>query len=100
VFDLVVAADVLYERDYPTLVAAAIAGTLAPTGTAIVTDPKRKRAEQFPAACSVHGLNIEFSSVAHMNSGVEQTIDVYELVRVNETLNLIRPVHDERRRER
>ncbi|MGH7134601.1 MAG: class I SAM-dependent methyltransferase, partial [Pirellulales bacterium] len=40
-FDIVVAADVLYEKAYPTLVAAAIARSLEPDGVALVADPGR-----------------------------------------------------------
>jgi predicted nicotinamide N-methyase len=39
--DVVCAADVLYEREYAALVAAAVAATLAPDGVALVADPGR-----------------------------------------------------------
>src|SRR5262249_55245429 len=47
-FDLVVAADVLYERDYCRLVAAAFRQSLGPGGLGILTDPQRSKAEAFP----------------------------------------------------
>ena len=40
-FDVVMAADVLYEKEYATLVAACIARSLAPDGVALVADPGR-----------------------------------------------------------
>ncbi|MEX2182080.1 MAG: class I SAM-dependent methyltransferase [Gemmatimonadaceae bacterium] len=55
-FDLVLAADVLYERPYAPLVAAAIARTLAPGGVALVADQGRVGLEAFLAATVEHGL--------------------------------------------
>jgi ETFB lysine methyltransferase len=55
-FDAVVAADVLYERPYPALIAAALAGTLAPAGVGLIVDPGRVHAPAFPAACEALGL--------------------------------------------
>ena len=40
-FDFVVAADVLYERDYCRLIAGAMRQSLAPGGLGILTDPQR-----------------------------------------------------------
>lgn len=40
-FDVVIAADVLYEKEYATLVAACLSRALAPNGEAIVADPGR-----------------------------------------------------------
>lgn len=57
-FDWVVASDVLYERPNAELVAAAIGRTLAPRGTALVSDPGRRPADRFPAACEAQGLDL------------------------------------------
>ncbi len=46
-FDVVVAADVLYEREYAQLVSAAIRRTLKPGGLALVADPGRAALESF-----------------------------------------------------
>lgn len=58
VFDVVIAADVLYERPYGTLVAAAIAATLSPTGVAWITDPGRSGLDAFLEQATVHGLHV------------------------------------------
>ncbi len=55
-FDMVVAADVLYERPYPALIAGALAGTLAPDGGGLIVDPGRVHAPAFPLACEAVGL--------------------------------------------
>lgn len=55
-FDLVLAADVLYERQYSALVAAAIARTLAPQGVALVADQGRVGLEAFMAEIRTRGL--------------------------------------------
>jgi predicted nicotinamide N-methyase len=56
-FDLVLAADVLYERQYSVLVAAAIASTLAPGGVALVADQGRVGLDAFLAEIAAHGLS-------------------------------------------
>ncbi len=79
-FDWVVAADVLYERDYAELVATAIARTLKPGGHAIVTDPQRQKAATFPEQCRQCGLTIEKQGGTPVKSGsLTQTVDVYEI---------------------
>ena len=55
-FDVVLAADVLYEQPQAALVAAVIARTLAPAGWALVADPGRRTAEAFFEACQAAGL--------------------------------------------
>ena len=57
-FDLVVAADVLYESHHPAALAATIQRTLAPAGTALVADPCRAKAAGFPAAARAAGLAV------------------------------------------
>jgi predicted nicotinamide N-methyase len=57
-FDVVVAADVLYERPYGTLVAAAIAATLSRDGVAWITDPGRSGLDAFLEQAAVHGLDV------------------------------------------
>jgi predicted nicotinamide N-methyase len=58
-FDLVVAADVLYERPYAPLVADALAAALAPGGCAIIADPGRIAFESFVSDLAPRGLAIE-----------------------------------------
>jgi ETFB lysine methyltransferase len=55
-FDAVVAADVLYERQYPALIAHVLGHTLAPDGAGLIVDPGRVYAPGFPEACEAEGL--------------------------------------------
>lgn len=57
-FDLVIAADVLYETHHPEALAATIVRTLARGGTALVADPCRAKAAAFPAAARAFGLAV------------------------------------------
>jgi ETFB lysine methyltransferase len=57
-FDCVIAADVLYEHSYAPLIAAAIAQTLAPGGTAVIADPGRIAAPAFLDLLASHGLTL------------------------------------------
>ena len=57
-FDLVVAADVLYEKHHAEALAAVVARTLTPNGTALVADPGRARAVNFEPAIRAAGLGI------------------------------------------
>jgi ETFB lysine methyltransferase len=57
-FDVVVAADVLYERHHAEALAGVVARTLAADGVAIVTDPGRARAAGFEPAVRAAGLGV------------------------------------------
>jgi predicted nicotinamide N-methyase len=82
-FDAVVASDVLYERPYSDLIAAAFAATLEPDGLGILTDPQRQIAAPFPEACRRHGLTIVRTSEITVARGViAQAIDLY-VIRLN-----------------
>jgi predicted nicotinamide N-methyase len=75
--DLVVAADVLYERPYGGLVARAIAATLAPDGTALLADPGRIAAADFDREAAALGLRVEHLSRTEFHTGVAtQRIDI------------------------
>jgi predicted nicotinamide N-methyase len=79
-FNLIVAADVLYERDYCELIATVIIRTLAPHGRAIITDPGRDRASQFLAHCESAGLAGKCIERIPYNDGVNRPfVDLYEL---------------------
>ena len=58
-FDLVLAADVLYERQYSAIVAAAVARTLAPGGIALSGDQGRVGLGAFLAEIAERGLTHE-----------------------------------------
>lgn len=57
-FDRVIAADVLYEREYADMLAAAFDQSLTATGIALVADPGRAHAAALPEACSRRGLEL------------------------------------------
>jgi len=57
-FDLVVAADVLYEAHHPAALAATIFRTLAPSGLGLVADPCREKAAGFAPAARAAGLAV------------------------------------------
>jgi ETFB lysine methyltransferase len=79
-FDVVVASDVLYERPYSDLIAAAFAATLEPDGLGILTDPQRQNGAQFPDACCRHGLRIVRTSRIPVTRGaIAQNVDLREL---------------------
>jgi len=79
-FDVVAAADVLYEKQYTTLVACAVARTLAPGGLGLVTDPGRWLAGEFPAECQQQGLAIfSHERVLFSEGNTKVTIDLYEI---------------------
>ena len=81
-FDVVVGSDVLYERDYGSLVARAIDMTLAAHGEAIIADPGRIAASDFIAASTARGVHVVSQErVTFVEGKIRQTIDLYELRR-------------------
>ncbi len=79
-FDVVVAADVLYEKHHAVALAAVIARTLAGDGVAWVADPGRARAVEFEPAARAAGLTVA-RKAARRPQGVTDgpEIDVYVL---------------------
>ena len=81
-FDLVVGADVLYESHYPKLVAAAIDGTLAPEGEAIITDPTRTTAETFVDECQRRALIVcRQRPKTAKHAAMQHVVDTYQIRR-------------------
>jgi predicted nicotinamide N-methyase len=81
-YDLVLAADVLYERPYGALVAAAVASLLAPGGTALVADPGRVAAADFAREAELLGLGVAVRERRPVGDGTQRhEIVVYELTR-------------------
>lgn len=84
-FDMVVAADVLYERDYCRLIAAAFRHSLRPSGLGLLTDPQRLKAKAFPDECRRSGLQISAAhvfgplSVPGGDPDVRQTVNLFEV---------------------
>lgn len=79
-FDLVLASDVLYERQYATLVADAIVASLAPGGVALVADPGRAALLAFVTACEQRGCTVGIRSRVPWTDGTaKQTITIHEI---------------------
>ncbi|KAA0206332.1 methyltransferase domain-containing protein [Candidatus Uhrbacteria bacterium] len=80
-FDLVVAADVLYERPHGPLVARLIGRVLGPAGTALVADPGRVGSSPFLDALAEAGLRRRGASVVTVAmAGREHAITIHEIV--------------------
>jgi predicted nicotinamide N-methyase len=80
-FDVVIASDVLYEKHYAALVAAAIARTLSPVGVAVVADPGRVATPSFLEFLTAEGLRVaRKTQVPFVNGEIKQTIDLYEIM--------------------
>ena len=82
-FDLVAAADVLYEKHHAVALADVVALTLAPDGVALVADPGRARAVEFePAACAA-GLAVEKQPARRPHGATDgPAIDIYRVTHV------------------
>ena len=79
-FDVVVAADVLYEKPYAALVAQAIARALTPGGTAWVGDPGRLALAEFRAQLPKAGLVLRgTTTVPYRDGEVKQEIQLLEI---------------------
>lgn len=79
-FDLVLASDVLYEREYATLVAEAIVASLAPGGVALVADPGRVALLSFVTACEQRGCTVGIRARVPWTDGkAKQTITIHEI---------------------
>jgi predicted nicotinamide N-methyase len=80
-FDLILASDVLYEREYALLLPRLIVSSLAPGGVAIIADPGRVAAPLFIDRCTVEGLTIRELKTEPVTAGsATQLIHVYEIV--------------------
>lgn len=79
-FDLVLASDVLYEREYATLVADAIVASLATGGVALVADPGRVALLSFVTACEQRGCTVGIRARVPWTDGTaKQTITIHEV---------------------
>lgn len=79
-FDVVIAADVLYEREYATLVAQCIARALAPDGEAWVADPGRLALPDFLEQLEPAGLVLQGKTVVPFEEGaVKQQVQLLRI---------------------
>ncbi len=80
-FDLVLAADVLYERRSALALADLVPGLLAPGGDAILADPRRKDAPLFLDLVAEKGFRTSTQSVVVHQGGREVRVLVHRLRR-------------------
>lgn len=79
-FDVVIAADVLYEKEYATLVAECIKRSLARGGEAIIADPGRLALPEFRAALPAVGLEMRSVKRQRFEMGVvKQEVQVMRI---------------------
>lgn len=79
-FDLVLAADVLYERPYAPLVARAVVSALSPQGVALIADPGRVALGACLAECAALGAVVrERKAVRHEEGAAKHTITIHEV---------------------
>lgn len=85
-FDRVVAADVLYEQRYASIVADVLSRTLAPAGEALIADPGRTALKEFLRECEARGLVVaSVEAWKYAEGAVRQTILVHQIVRSSES---------------
>jgi predicted nicotinamide N-methyase len=81
-FDLVVAADVLYELPQAALIAEVLKRALSPGGWGLITDPGRRTAPALTEACSARGLQCQcVNRVSTTDAGAKLTVSLFEVRR-------------------
>jgi len=81
-FELVVASDVLYEREHANLIPSVLDRTLSGRGSAIIADPGRLAAPDFVEQCKERGMPTAIlDRVPFEDGAIRQTIDLYEVRR-------------------
>jgi predicted nicotinamide N-methyase len=84
-FDVVVASDVLYEREQPPLVARVFAETLRTGGLGLLTDPGRRPADGFIAECEKLGVKAEcVELIDAVDAGAELVVAMFEIRRLSD----------------
>lgn len=79
-FDVVIAADVLYEKEYATLVGACLKRALAPDGEAIIADPGRLALPAFRDHLPDVGLELVHTDVVPYEDGIiKQSVQLLHL---------------------
>lgn len=81
-FDVILAADVLYEKPQAALVTGVLRQCLAVDGWALVSDPGRSTAEALIAECAAAGLTAGcIARVPTTDAGARLTVSIYEVRR-------------------
>jgi ETFB lysine methyltransferase len=79
-FDLILASDVLYEKEYARLLPGIFKRALAPGGMVILADPGRIGVPDFREECEEVGLVIRSETTYPFEAGeIKQSIDLYEI---------------------
>lgn len=83
-YDLIIGADVLYERETHTLVREILSRNLAPSGRAILADPRRLDTPAFLASLRAEGWHIgmeslEVPAIVPVRPGQSVTIDLFTI---------------------
>jgi len=80
-FDLLFAADVLYERVNLLPIVTAIDKLLKPTGSAFIADPRRRLAEQFLELAAENNFSITPFPRKYSGGGKEVSVNIYKMTR-------------------
>jgi predicted nicotinamide N-methyase len=81
-FDLIIASDVIYEREYAGLLPRVFEKLLQFDGHAVIADPGRVATPAFLYACTGLGLKVaEKKSLPWEQGAIKQTIDIYTIGR-------------------
>lgn len=79
-YDLILASDVLYEKEYARLLPGIFKRALAPGGMVILADPGRIGVPEFVEECAEEGMVIRSKTTYPFESGeIKQQIDLYEI---------------------
>jgi predicted nicotinamide N-methyase len=79
-FDMILASDVLYEREYAELLPGIFKRSLAPGGVVLLADPGRIGVADFVEECRYSGLTIRSKTTHPFVAGeIKQQIDIYEI---------------------
>ena len=79
-FDLILASDVLYEKEYALLLPGIFKRALAPGGMVILADPGRIGVPEFMDECRYTGLSIRSkTTIPFAMEEIRQSIDLYEI---------------------
>lgn len=79
-YDLILASDVLYEKEYARLLPGIFKRALAPGGMVILADPGRIGVPEFMEECAGEGLVIRSKTTHPFEAGeIKQKIDLYEI---------------------
>ncbi|WP_233570430.1 MULTISPECIES: class I SAM-dependent methyltransferase [Prosthecochloris] len=81
-YDVLCAADVLYERVNLLPVISAIDRLLQPEGCALIADPRRRLAEQFLDMAFENGFSVSTSARTVDRDGQEQQVNIYRISRI------------------